>query len=98
MALRWNYTLGADEFVSSTTWELDGVQIVFVAAITKIKDNRFDVNKSEVATLIIKNVSELEDANIQCKVQTDVGSWKYKIRLEITGENFGWLILKCVFI
>ena len=88
MALRWNYTLGADEFLSSTTWELDGVQIVFVAAITKIKDNRFDVNKSEVATLIIKNVSELEDANIQCMVQTDVGSWKYNIRLEITGDKF----------
>ena len=87
MALRWNYTLGADEFVSSTTWELDGVQIVFVAAITKIKDNRFDVNKSEVATLIIKNVSELEDGTLQCTVQTDVGSWKYRIRLEITGEK-----------
>ena len=85
MALRWNYTLGTGELLSSTAWQLDGNQIVFVAALTKIKDDRFDVNKNEVATLIIKNVSELEDATIQCMVQTDVDHWKYTIWLEITG-------------
>ena len=90
VALRWNYTLGTGELVSSTSWELDGTQIifVFVTGFKKIKDDRFDFNKSEVATLIVKNVSELEDANIQCMVQTDVGSWKYNIRLEITGDKF----------
>ena len=85
--MRWNYTLGTGEILSSTAWKLDGTQIVFVAAVTKIKDDRFDVNKNEVATLIIKNVSELEDADIQCAVQTDVDNWKYTIRLEITGEK-----------
>ena len=85
VALTWNYTLGTGEFVSSTAWKLDEIQIAFVAAVTKIKDDRFDVHKSEVATLIIKNVSELEDATIQCAVQTDVDYWKYGIRLEITG-------------
>ena len=88
MALRWNYTLGTDESVSSTSWQLDGKQIVFVATSTKIKDHRFLVNNGEVATLIIKNVSELEDATIQCIVQTDEGNWRYKILLEITGEEF----------
>ena len=89
-ALAWNYTLGTGEFLSSTAWQLDGTQIIFVSVtgITRIKDDRFDVNKSEVATLIIKNVSELEDATIQCLVQTDLSSWKYDIRLEITGEKF----------
>ena len=89
VALRWNYTLGTDELMSSTAWELDEIQIVFVfvTGVTRIKDDRFDVNKSEVATLIIKNVSELEDGTFQCTVQTDVGSWKYRIRLEITGEK-----------
>ena len=90
VALRWNYTLGTGEFLSSTAWQLDGTQIIFVSVtgITIIKDDRFDVNKSGVATLIIKNVSELEDATIQCLVQTDLSSWKYDIRLEITGEKF----------
>ena len=89
VALRWNYTLGTGELMSSTTWELDGTQIIFVSVtgVKRIKDDRFDVNKSEVATLIIKNVSELEDGTFQCMVQTDVGSWKYRIRLEITGEK-----------
>ena len=59
----------------------------FVASVTKIKNDRFDVKKSEVATLIIKNVSELEDATIQCAVQTDLGNWKYKIPLEVKGEK-----------
>ena len=89
VALRWNYTLGTGELMSSTAWELDGTQIVFVfvTGVTRIKDDRFDVNKSELATLIIKNVSELEDATFQCMVQTDLGLWRYRIRLEITGEK-----------
>ena len=93
MALRWNYTLGTGEFVASTSWQLDGSQIAFAAAISVISDNRFDFDKSEVATLIIKNVSEMEDATIQCAVQTSVGIWKYNIRLEITGERQSKLIL-----
>ncbi|XP_022793689.1 hemicentin-2-like [Stylophora pistillata] len=83
--LRWNYTLGTGEFLSSTVWLLGGNQIIFVGAgATVIRDDRFDHDKSEVATLIIKNVSEVEDAIIQCGVQTSAGNWKYNIRLEIT--------------
>ena len=87
MALRWNYTLGPSELVISKKWQLDGKQIAIVFSVTQINDDRFDVSKSEVATLIIKNVSELVDAIIQCSVQTNLGDWKYNIRLEITGEN-----------
>ena len=87
MALRWNYTLGTGELVASKTWQMDGTQIALVGAITILSDDRFDVNKNEVATLIIKDVSELEDAIIQCAVQTSVGLWKYAIRLEIRGEK-----------
>ena len=87
MALRWNYTLLTNELLFATTWQMDGTQIAAKAAITIISDDRFDLNKNEVATLIIKNVSELEDATIQCKVHTTVGDWKYSIRLEITGKR-----------
>ena len=87
MALRWNYTLGTGELVASKSWQMDGTQFASVGAITILSDDRFDVNKNEVATLIIKNVSELEDATIQCAVQTTLGLWKYEIRLEIRGEK-----------
>ena len=92
VALRWNYTLGTGEVAVTKTWALDGTQIAIVGGITLINDDRFDVNKSEVATLMIKNVSELEDATIQCLVQTNLGIWKYNIRLEITGERQNKLI------
>ena len=93
VALRWNYTLGTGELVASKSWQLDSTQIALVGAITIISDDRFDVNKNEVATLIIRNVSELEDATFQCAVQTSVSLWKYEIRLEITGERWINLIL-----
>ena len=93
MALRWNYTLGTGEFLASKSWQLDGAQIAIVAAITVISDDRFDIKKSEVATLIIKNVSAMEDSTFQCAVQTSEGSWKYNIRLEITGERWITLIV-----
>ena len=85
MALRWNYTLGTGELLFTTTWHLDGTQIAAKAAITIITDNRFVLKKNEVATLMIKNVSEMEDATISCVVLTSLGNWKYEIRLEITG-------------
>ena len=93
MALRWNYTLGTGEFLISKSWRLDGAQIAIVFAITVISDDRFDIKKSELATLIIKNVSAMEDSTIQCAVQTSEGNWKYNIRLEITGERWITLIV-----
>ena len=93
VALRWNYTLGINELLFTTIWKLDGTRIATIAAVTVINDNRFDLNKSEVATLIIKDVSEMEDATFQCEVQTSLGSWKYNIRLEIIGERQINLIL-----
>ena len=79
--------MGPGEVAVLKTWSLDGTQIAILGGITTINDDRFDVNKSEVATLMIKNVSELGDATIQCAVQTNLGIWKYSIRLEITGEG-----------
>ena len=87
VALRWNYTLGTGELVVSKSWSMDAVQIALVGLVTTINDDRFAVDSEEVATLIIKNVSEIEDATIQCTVQTTINIWKYRIRLEITGEK-----------
>ena len=87
MALRWNYTLGTGEIVASKNWNMDGVQIALVGLVTSINDDRFAVDSKEVATLIIKNVSEIEDVTIQFTVLTTINIWKYRIRVEITGEK-----------
>ena len=68
VALRWNYTLGSNELLFTTIWKLDGTRIVEIAALTLINDNRFDLNKSEVATSIIKDVSEMEDTTVLCEL------------------------------
>ena len=89
MALRWNYVLGGDEVLLLTSWTIGVNQIAALttAPAVIIKDDRFAVNKSEVATLVFKNVSVSEDVTIQCAVQTSEDTWKYKIRVEITGEK-----------
>ena len=89
MALRWNYVLGGDEVLLLTSWTIGVNQIAALttAPAVIIKDDRFAVNKSEVATLVFKNVSVSEDVTIQCAVQTSEDTWKYKIRVEITGER-----------
>ena len=87
MALRWNYTLGTGELVASKIWHMDGTQIAVVGLVTTINDDRFAVDSEEVATLIIKDVSEIEDATFQHTVVTTINTWKYKIHVEITGEK-----------
>ena len=87
VALRWNYSLGTGELVASKSWTMDGVQIALVGLVTRINDDRFAVDSEEVATLIIKDVSEIEDATIQLIVQTTINIWKHKIRVEVTGEK-----------
>ena len=87
MALKWNYTLGTGELVASKSWQMDEIQIALVGLVTTINDDRFAVDSEEVATLIIKNVSEIEDATFQHTVQTTTNIWRYKIRVEITGEK-----------
>ena len=89
VALRWNYTLGSGETVVLTTWKIDenDLGLLTTALSTVVYDNRFVISTSEVATVIIKNVADINDATFECKVQTSVGAWKYKIRVEITGER-----------
>ena len=87
VALKWNYTLGTGELVASKSWQMDEIQIALVGLVTTINDDRFAVDSEEVATLIIKNVSEIEDATFQHTVQTTINIWRYKIRVETTGKK-----------
>ena len=48
---------------------------------------RFNISRSEVATLIINEVTEREDV-YQCQIETKAAdTWKYNIRVTVTGEN-----------
>jgi len=45
---------------------------------------RFDISRSELATLIINKVSETEEAVYQCKLTTDLNQWSDRIRVIVT--------------
>lgn len=49
---------------------------------------RFNISISEVATLIINNVTEREETTFECKLYTVSNSeWAYRIRVNLTGKN-----------
>ena len=89
VALRWNYTLGSGESLALTSWAMDETDIGLLTTVpsSTVYDNRFVISTSEVATVIIKNVADIDDATFECKVQTTMSPWKYRISVEITGER-----------
>ena len=100
VALRWNYTLGSGETLALTSWRtLPSSDIGFLTTVSSatLYDHRFIISTSEAATLIIKNVSDIGDATVECKVQTSVDAWKYRIQVEITGERCYAVVLRKVW-
>ena len=89
VALRWNYTLGSGETLALTSWKIDTTDIGFLTTVPSavVYDHRFIISTSEVATLIIKNVSDISDATFECKVRTSVDAWKYQIHVKIKGKR-----------
>ena len=98
VALRWNYTLGSGETLALTSWKMNHFDIGFLTTVPSAVgyDHRFIISTSEVATLIIKNISDIGDATVECKVQTSVDAWKYRIHVEITGERCYAVVLRKV--
>ena len=95
--LSWSYTLSSGS-VLFTTFSLrlndgsfDDIGTIADGNTVVFKKNdyrtRFDISGSEVATLIIKNVTEREEGVYQCKLTTVLDSWSYRIRVIVTGEH-----------
>ena len=93
VALRWNYTLTSGSLVL-TTFSIDDGSLDDIG--TKSGSNptifnrndyrtRFDISRSEVATLIINKVTEREEAVYQCQLSTVSNTWRYRIRVIVTG-------------
>ena len=92
--LRWNYTLSSGSVIL-TAFSLrlnggtfDGIGTVSSGVFDK-KDyrTRFDISRSEVATLIINKVTEREEAVYQCRLLTGSQLWDYRLRVIVTGED-----------
>ena len=96
--LRWTYTITDGSVLATTTFSIDdgsvsdGIGAIFHTLDTTTvfdKNNyksRFNISRSEEATLIIYRVTEREEAVYQCQVATTSSTRKYKIRVIVTGE------------
>ena len=49
---------------------------------------RFNISRSEVATLIINKITEREEGVYQCELETRAGdTWRYNIRVIVAGNT-----------
>jgi len=95
--LKWSYSLSSGSLIS-TTFSIRLTDGSFSSIGTIVSGNtvifdrngyktRFDISRSEQATLIIKKVTETEETVYQCQLTTDFNQWSYRIRVIVTGEH-----------
>jgi len=91
VALRWRYTLSAGSVLLITfslrlnDGSFDDIGTTFTGVFnTKDYRARFNISRSELATLIINKVTEREETVYQCKVTTDSGPSSYRIQVIVT--------------
>ena len=100
--LSWNYTLSEGSDLKTTTFSInDGsswndIGVIYHADNDIVIYNkndyrtRFNISDSNVATLILKKVTEDERAIFQCKLSTLSNSWTYSILVNFTSKcQFG---------
>ena len=105
MALRWSYILSSGSNLLSTGFSIDDGgfdnigKIFHGSGITTVFDKkdyrtRFNISRSEVATLIINRVTEREEAVYECGLQTATNNWRYRIRVIVihAGEHFNFSV------
>lgn len=95
--LKWNYILSAGSQLLSTTFSIiaegssNDIAVTYhgsgTTTIFESYRARFNINTSEVATLIINRATEREETTFECKLTTLLNPWKYRVRLKLTGKN-----------
>ena len=100
-ALKWSYNLPASVDPRTTRFHIikgasDLIGLIFhgiggdIYAISDAEDyqTRFNISRSEVATLMINKVTEHEEAVYQCELETNaLDTWRYNIRVIVTGKK-----------
>ena len=96
--LKWNYILAGSVLQFTTFSIIDegssndiGFQLngSSTASIFDGYRGRFNINTSEVATMIISRATEREETTFQCKLATSSNVWRYRVRVKLTGK--GWV-------
>jgi len=92
--LSWSYTLLSGSLVSTrfsvrlNDGSFDPIVTRTGNTVTIFIGNdygtRFNISRSEQATLIINKVTEREETVYQCELTTDSNAWRYRIRVIVT--------------
>ena len=98
--LIWNFTLSG-EILDRVTFLNDNVRIgkktssgtVSIDPIGNFQEH-FDISRSDPATLIIYNVTEVDEAVFSCKVETDIKEWTDKIEVQIVGKSLTSVLVR----
>lgn len=86
--LKWEYVL-TDETLDRVLWQKDKFQIArklssgVVVILSSNFEGHFNVSRSEQATLIIYNVSQVDGAIFDCTVQTGRKAWRDEIQVSV---------------
>lgn len=96
--LKWNYILSAGSNLHFTTFSIidegSNNDIGFAlpgsdtATIFNNYRARFNISTSEVATLIINRATEREETTFECKLTTSSNTWRYRVRVKLTGKSW----------
>ena len=96
MPLKWNYILSAGSLTftsfsifnegsaSDIGYKLQGSDTTI---ILNNYQARFNISTSEVATLIMNRATEIEQTTFQCRLTTSINTWRYRVRVKLTGKN-----------
>ena len=97
MPLRWSFTLSSGLLLSTTfSIRLDDGSFNSIGTIVGGNNvifdrndyrTRFNISRSEQATLVLNKVTKKEERVYECKLTTDSNTWSYRIRVIVTGEH-----------
>jgi len=95
--LRWSFTLSSGLLLSTTfSIRLDDGSFNSIGTIVGGNNvifdrndyrTRFNISRSEQATLVLNKVTKKEERVYECKLTTDSNTWSYRIRVIVTGEH-----------
>lgn len=96
--LQWNYTLQPSQSLTfaffgigdgSSQPDTIGYALRGISTINNRHEyqRRFNIaSTSEFSTLIIREVTQREDATFQCRLQVDSNTWAYNVRIYVAGN------------
>lgn len=90
--LTWNFTFSG-EILDRVTFKAGNARIgkktssgiVTIDSIGNFEEH-FDISRSDPATLIIYNATEVDEAVFSCEVETDVRVWSDQTQVQIVGK------------